>query len=166
MIDLASLILSRMSAEAVAFFTIVYVLVMGLLMVRMAREIAYWREDHARAMQYFGESKLRGVYRIRCCVNGAEYIGSTKTNFMARWGQHIRDLNNGKHTSPRLQEDWNNYGPRMFQFMIVEVLDDDKVIVERERAIIAERATTVPPILNYNVAGSRIYPVPSPAEQA
>ncbi len=166
MADIASSIIDQLGAEVVAAFTIAFTLLIGCCMVFMAREIANLKENYTLALRYVGEAKLRGVYRIRCHVNDAEYIGSTKTNFMARWGQHIRELNKGKHTSPGLQADWNRYGPRAFQFMIVEVMDDDHEIVIKEREMLTQRAATLPPVLNYNVANSRVYPVPTTPEQA
>lgn len=156
-----------MSYDSVVELTIVlaaFALSMLLLLLRFEVEIINLRAEMKAALEYVGNVKYRGIYRIRCRENGAEYIGSTRSNFMARWGQHMRDLNNGKHISPRLQADWITYGRSAFQFMIIEVMDDDDEIVARERAIIADRAATVPPILNYNVAHSRIYPVPTVPE--
>ncbi len=161
-----SSIIEHLGYDGVAFFTIAFVVLIGYCMILMAREIAYWKADHTLALGYIGDTKKRGIYRIRCRVNAAEYIGSTKANFMARWGQHIRDLNKGKHTSPGFQADWNQYGPHAFQFMIIEVMDDDHEIIVKEREMLIQRAATLPPVLNYNVANSRVYPVPSSPEEA
>lgn len=166
MLDIFNKFVQSVGYEFIAYATIgVIVCVIAPVMIAMARQIAVLQEELQNALAYVGNANQRGVYRIRCSITKAEYIGSTRSNFMSRWGQHIRDLNKGTHTSPRLQADWNQYGARAFQFMIVEVLDDPTAIVKLEREIIAERAATIPPMLNYNVAHSRVYPVPAAPEQ-
>ncbi len=122
---------------------------------RQLRQYLDAQSKYIRDMQY------RGIYLITCRQTNATYCGKTSTNFMARWGQHIRDLNNQQHGNPRLQEEWNRYGADAFEFNVIEILDDDDLIIERETAILKRRAMELPPILNYNVANSRIYPVPA-----
>lgn len=109
-------------------------------------------------------TRLAGIYVIINTTTGAQYLGSTKKNFMARWGQHVGALSVGEHGNARLQEDWNTCGPDAFQFGIVTSTDDPAVIEalpEIERSMLLERAQTIPPILNYNIAHSRVYGVPS-----
>lgn len=114
--------------------------------------------------QHLQSLDRRGIYRIVCVPTGATYFGSTRANFMARWGQHVRDLDNGRHVNRRLQEDWNCYGRDVFSFVIVEVLDDDEAFIARENEILDWRAMNVAPALNYNQNRSRTYPVPAPPE--
>lgn len=106
----------------------------------------------------------RGVYMIKCEPTNASYCGSTRANFMARWGQHIKDLDAGRHVNARLQEDWNRYGRDAFGFFYVAILDDDAAIIARENEILDWRAMNVAPALNYNQSRSKTYPVAAPAE--
>ena len=110
---------------------------------------------------YIQTMRLPGLYVIKNTQTGAEYFGSTKKNFMARWGQHVAELDQGKHGNVKLQEDWNFYGHIAFVFSIVEISDDVDTLLDRERQVRAERAQRIPPILNYNVAHRRVYVVPS-----
>lgn len=112
-------------------------------------------EQHLQSMD------RRGIYRIVCVPTGATYFGSTRTNFMARWGQHVRDLDNRKHVNLRLQEDWIRYGRDAFAFLAIEILDDDQAIIRRENEILDWRAMYVAPLLNYNQARTKTYSAPA-----
>lgn len=65
-------------------------------------------------------SNVSGVYLIQCIENGKKYIGSAKC-IKGRWRTHIYDLNNKKHHSMKLQEDWIKYGQDKFEFKILKV---------------------------------------------
>lgn len=109
---------------------------------------------------------LRGLYTIRNRRNRAEYVGCTSVNFMSRWGRHIRNLERGQHENPRLQEDWRRYGRAAFEFVVLAVMDDDAAIVAAERQLLEDRAQRLPPMLNYNVNHSRVWPIVSLPESS
>jgi len=76
-----------------------------------------------------------GVY---CIVNthdghGTTYIGSTGVSFGTRWSQHKHHLRNGTHGNPHLQNAWNKYGRKAFSFCVVQVIDDEDSLINREQ---------------------------------
>lgn len=73
-----------------------------------------------------------GIYAITNTVNGKKYIGSS-VNIKKRWACHLSTLNNGKHKSTRLQNAWLKYGPDVFVFSVVEVVEDLNRLIEREQ---------------------------------
>lgn len=65
---------------------------------------------------------MRGIYYIKNIKNEKIYIGESE-DILRRWKEHKEDLNNNKHHSYKLQNDWNEYGADNFEFRIVSVLD-------------------------------------------
>lgn len=72
-----------------------------------------------------------GVYKIVNTINGKIYIGSSK-DIDRRWSEHIRALELNAHANPHLQNAWNKYGSKSFEFEIVEQCDE-KHQYEREQ---------------------------------
>lgn len=64
-----------------------------------------------------------GVYVITNKKNGKVYIGSTN-DFERRWGEHKDALCKGVHGNGHLQGAWDIYGEIMFEFGILEYLDN------------------------------------------
>lgn len=60
-----------------------------------------------------------GIYKITNKENGLIYIGSSK-NINKRWKDHINQLSKSKHPNMYLQEDWDIYGKKSFEFSILE----------------------------------------------
>jgi len=73
-----------------------------------------------------------GIYEIRNMLNGKQYVGSS-VNIRTRLGEHVNDLNKGKHHNARLQHAWNKYGAGAFAFDVLEVVGDVKNLIEREQ---------------------------------
>jgi group I intron endonuclease len=63
------------------------------------------------------------IYGLTNKILGKAYIGSTSAKLSKRMREHRCLLRNGKHTSSRLQEDWNRYGEHEFEMRILEELD-------------------------------------------
>lgn len=72
------------------------------------------------------------IYKIENLLNAKIYIGST-IDFDRRKKDHIRDLNNNKHHSAKLQRSWNKYGENNFKFEIIEEVIDRNLLLEREQ---------------------------------
>ncbi len=72
-----------------------------------------------------------GVYQIKNRLNGKFYVGSA-TKLNKRRCAHICTLNKGNHHSAHLQRSWNKYGASNFEFIILELVDVDRLI-EREQ---------------------------------
>jgi group I intron endonuclease len=78
-----------------------------------------------------------GIYQIKNLVNGKVYIGSS-VNIKARWNTHKSSLRKNLHHSPALQRAWNKYGPDAFEFSILEIVEDQSKIFERETHYVAK----------------------------
>jgi len=70
--------------------------------------------------------EISGIYKIVNIINGKYYVGSSK-NIKNRWKRHNKDLNKGCHRNNYLQRAWNKYGERNFEFVIVEVVNLNKL---------------------------------------
>ena len=103
-----------------------------------------------RARHYFHHSSPTAVYQIRNKTTGKVYIGST-VNIKHRWRHHHRMLRLGRHRSPYLQRAWNKYGPDDFEFTILEVVDDESVLLQREQEWM-DTTQCCDPSLGYNLS--------------
>lgn len=61
-----------------------------------------------------------GIYQIIHRASGRRYVGQAQ-NIEARWSQHRRHLDAGKHHSKFLQRCWTKYGAEAFEFSVIEV---------------------------------------------
>lgn len=64
-----------------------------------------------------------GVYRILNKKNGREYFGST-ARFKQRAREHLLALKNNKHHNSFLQRDFNKCGSDVFQFEVLQVVNE------------------------------------------
>lgn len=69
-------------------------------------------------------NKIKGIYKIENKVNGKVYIGES-LDIERRWNEHREDLDNNKHHSFKLQNDWNKYGEDNFKFEVIKEIDKD-----------------------------------------
>jgi GIY-YIG catalytic domain-containing protein len=72
-----------------------------------------------------------GIYQIRCNQNGKIYVGSA-ADLRARWRGHRRDLCNGVHVNPHLQQAWNLYGEASFGFTVLEHVEPPRLLVREQ----------------------------------
>jgi len=63
------------------------------------------------------------IYAFECKVSGRAYIGCTAGKLNKRAREHRCLLNNGKHTSPLLQEEWAKFGRDAFDMRVLEAGD-------------------------------------------
>ena len=73
-----------------------------------------------------------GIYAITNIKSGKVYIGST-IDFEKRWGEHRRGLHRGDYTNPHLQRSYNKYGIDVFEFSILEYVDNIKNLTKVEQ---------------------------------
>jgi len=76
------------------------------------------------------------IYAIRHSASGKAYVGSA-VRVLSRWNQHRSSLRKGKHHSRYLQAAWDKHGPEAFEFVILELVPDAAMLIERENAHIA-----------------------------
>lgn len=81
------------------------------------------------------QNKKKGVYCILNKITNEFYIGSVscKTTFRRRWQKHMIDLLQNKHCNNHLQNSFNKYGKEQFTFLILEIIENDIFILEREQ---------------------------------
>lgn len=75
---------------------------------------------------------ISGIYKITCTVTGKFYIGSAK-DIRHRLARHKSDLGRNVHHNTLLQRAVNKYGKDMFEFEILEFVDDTESLLQREQ---------------------------------
>ena len=75
---------------------------------------------------------ISGIYKITCTVTGKFYIGSAK-DIQHRLARHKSDLGRNVHHNILLQRAVNKYGKDMFEFEILEFIDDTESLLKREQ---------------------------------
>ena len=77
------------------------------------------------AIRKFKERKpLLGVFAVRCKATGRVWVGAPRNLDASKNGPWFC-LRNGSHHDKALQEEWNVNGEPMFQYEVLDTLDDD-----------------------------------------
>ena len=96
-----------------------------------------------------------GVYKILNKINRKYYIGSS--NYVRRrLTRHRNDLNNNAHVNIHLQRAWNKYGECNFEFSIIEVCPEDKLLVLEKKYL-----GNIDPSVVYNLEPDPTRPIHS-----
>lgn len=66
-----------------------------------------------------------GIYMIINYVNNYRYVGSSK-NLSQRLWEHRANLRHNKHDNPHLQNAWNKYGEKSFNYVILEKCNEEE----------------------------------------
>ncbi len=85
--------------------------------------------------------KISGIYKIINKINGKYYVGSSNDVIgnSGRWYAHKRLLKLQSHINKYLQNAWNKYGENNFDFVIVEVVpENDLLMIEQKYLDIAK----------------------------
>lgn len=72
------------------------------------------------------------IYAIVNTVNEKRYVGSA-VNLRVRWYNHKDSLRHNRHHSIKLQRAWNKYGADKFSFVILEEIEDPRLLIKREQ---------------------------------
>ena len=79
--------------------------------------------------------KISGIYKIVNKVNGKYYVGSASNiqkGYTSRWSKHKCYLRNNKHPNQHLQNAWNKYGEKAFDFIIVKEVSVGNLMMEEQ----------------------------------
>lgn len=79
-----------------------------------------------------------GIYMIFNFETEDFYIGSARVNFNKRYKQHFVDLRGGRHINNILQRSFNKHGGENFYFIIIEFVDGEDNILNKEQFYIDE----------------------------
>lgn len=74
-------------------------------------------------MNFNNKSIICGIYTITNEENNMVYVGQS-IDILRRWSEHIYLLDNNKHDNFILQNDWNKYGIRSFNFKISKTCNE------------------------------------------
>lgn len=99
--------------------------------------------DYLKRKQKQQAIAKKGVYKIVNTYNGKTYVGSSK-NIQNRIKNHISTLKNNYHRSKELQDEYNAQNKNGFEFIIIEEVEDEKLLFERETHWIGELESTTP----------------------
>lgn len=77
------------------------------------------------------ELRVSGIYCIENKVNHKVYIGSSK-NIYQRLLKHFALLRHNKHENAHLQNAWNKYGEKSFEWTVIEKCENS-ILTEREQ---------------------------------
>ena len=72
------------------------------------------------------------IYTIKNKVTNQTYVGSAK-NYKTRWSNHINQLRRGTHPNIKLQNSWKKYGEQNFEFEVIEFVENEILLIEREQ---------------------------------
>lgn len=76
--------------------------------------------------KYKDTPRPMGVYRVRNKTNGKTLIG-TSLDHNAALNRHRAQLRMGGHPNRELQDDWNEMGPDVFEFEIIDTLSPSEL---------------------------------------
>ena len=71
------------------------------------------------------------IYKIMNRLNNHIYVGSS-VSLKKRWWDHRNSLRKGSHHSIPLQRAWNKYGESSFEFLIIEFVDREKLVLQEQ----------------------------------
>ncbi|WP_379354881.1 MULTISPECIES: NUMOD3 domain-containing DNA-binding protein [unclassified Paenibacillus] len=98
-----------------------------------------------------------GIYQIVNMINQKIYVGSSK-NIGYRFSRHKKELKLGIHHNRYLQRAWNNYGKESFKLQIIEIVEAQDKLIEREQHWL-DKLSSYNQLVGYNLAskaGSRL----------
>lgn len=87
-----------------------------------------------------------GIYAIKNLVSKTVYVGSSHC-VEKRREQHRTALEEDTHHNAHLQNAWNKYGPNAFVFQLLERIEDQRRLLQREQAWL-ERFRRSGPVYN------------------
>jgi group I intron endonuclease len=80
-------------------------------------------------------TKISGIYKIVNKINGKYYVGSSKhiLGRRGRWNRHKQTLRKNCHSNDHLQNAWNKCGKESFEFVIVEEVPTELLLIAEQK---------------------------------
>lgn len=78
------------------------------------------------------DGEILGIYQIRNAVNGKVYVGQSR-DVRRRWKRHQATITARKHENIHLQRAWDKYGGEAFVFEVLEIVDDENALTDKEQ---------------------------------
>lgn len=97
--------------------------------IEFNEKLAFLFKPARLKITYGGRGAIYGILNL---LNGKIYIGSA-VNFKARFRQHKSELRSNKHKNNYLQSAWNKYGEEIFEFLVLEIVDNKNDLLDREQ---------------------------------
>lgn len=72
-----------------------------------------------------------GIYQIKNIINNKYYVGSA-VDLNKRWKSHKYALDKGIHHNSILQNAWNKYGEKSFNFVLIENVGKENLISKEQ----------------------------------
>lgn len=104
-------------------------------------------------LQNLEDLALKGVYAITNTTNNKVYIGSTMRNFKERYITHRKLLRGNRHYNTHLQNAFNKSKEHLFEFSIIEVIEDISIIRAKE-AFYINKFNTCDNTVGYNATST------------
>lgn len=71
------------------------------------------------------------IYQILNIINNKFYIGHSQ-DYDVRWWEHERRLRKNRHENPHLQAAYNKYGADAFEFILVELVNENEMLIKEQ----------------------------------
>ena len=75
---------------------------------------------------------MQGIYKIKNKINGKVYIGKS-INIKRRWIQHRGHFNKNNKRKSYFERSWIKYGEDNFEFSIIEIIENNNLLNDREK---------------------------------
>lgn len=97
-------------------------------------------------------TKIKGIYKIVNKINNKYYLGSSK-DVHCRWRKHKERLRNNRHCNGHLQNAWNKYKEKNFEFVLLKEASHDitkKSLISMEQSYL-DSLKPWNPSVGYNI---------------
>lgn len=109
------------------------------------------------------QQNLAGIYGIFNIINGKVYIGQTN-KFSGRCIKHRSDLKRNRHKNQYLAAEYKKYPKDKFEFCVIEIVSDLKLLTERENYWLIEAFAFGKNCYNFAMAQDHISRIIDPDE--
>lgn len=82
-------------------------------------------------------SNTSGIYYIKNLINDMIYVGQTCQPFKKRYWLHCWNLRKNQHSNTNLQEEYNKFGEKSFEFGVLEIVKDNNLLDAKEQEYIS-----------------------------